>query len=145
MLSLETMGYYTDAPGTQHYPTGLGMLGYPSEGNFVAFVGDDASRDLIRRTIGTFRGTTAFPSEGLAAPLWVPGVGWSDHAVFSRHGYPALMVTDTAPFRYPQYHTPDDTPERINYERLARVTVGIARVVAELSDIGTMDGLPDFL
>jgi hypothetical protein len=133
MLSLETLGCYRDEPGSQVYPLGLGAVGYPPAGNFVAFVGDTTSRDLVLRTIDTFRRTTQFPSEGLAAPAWVPGVGWSDHAAFWREGYPAVMVTDTAPFRYPEYHTPEDTPERLDYDRLARVTLGLARVIADLA------------
>ena len=137
MFSLETLGYYRDAPGTQSYPMMLGSLGYPSRGDFVAFVSDEASRDLLRQVIETFRMTTAFPSEGLAAPLWVPGIGWSDHVAFCRHGYRAVMVTDTAPFRYPEYHTPEDTPDRLDYDRLARVTVGLSRVVAALSHMPT--------
>jgi Zn-dependent M28 family amino/carboxypeptidase len=131
MLSLETLGCYRDEPGSQEYPLNLGALGYPSEGNFVAFVGDVESTDLLHAALGAFRSTTAFPSEGLAAPASVPGVGWSDHFAFWSQGYRALMVTDTAPFRYPQYHTPEDTPDRLDYDRLARVTVGLARVVAD--------------
>jgi Zn-dependent M28 family amino/carboxypeptidase len=140
MISLETMAYFRDEPGTQQYPMGLGMLGYPSEGNFIAFVGDEKSRALLRRAIATFRQTTAFPSEGLAAPAIVPGIGWSDHYAFWQEGYPAIMVTDTAPFRYPHYHTPEDTPDRIDYDRFARVVCGVARVVAELSATGTSGG-----
>jgi hypothetical protein len=133
MLSLETLGYYRDEPGTQAYPLKLGALGYPPAGNFVAFVSDTRSKRLLHRIVDAFRRTTAFPSEGLAAPAWVPGVAWSDHAAFWGEGYPGVMVTDTAPFRYPQYHTPDDTADKLDYDRLARVTVGLARVVSELA------------
>jgi len=132
MLSLETMGYYSDAPGSQSYPFPLGLL-YPSRGDFIGFVGDTRSRGLVRQVIGSFRGHTAFPSEGAAVPGILPGVGWSDHWSFWQAGYPAVMVTDTAPFRYPAYHGPDDTPERVDYERLARVVAGLARVVEALA------------
>ena len=44
------------------------------------------------------------------------------------------MVTDTAPFRYPHYHTPDDTPDKIDYDRTARVVAGLVRVVRELAE-----------
>jgi Zn-dependent M28 family amino/carboxypeptidase len=131
MLSLETIGYYRDEPGTQQYPMFLGPF-YPPTGNFLAFVGNGRSRALVRRAITEFRRTTAFPSEGIAAPSWIPGIGWSDHAAFWQEGYPAVMVTDTALFRYPQYHTAGDTPDLLDYERLARVTAGLARVVAAL-------------
>jgi Zn-dependent M28 family amino/carboxypeptidase len=141
MLSLETMGYYSDAPDSQSYPLGLAALGYPAEGNFIAFVGDYNSRALLHAAIDTFRKTTGFPSEGLGAPAMIPGVGWSDHYAFWQEGYPAIMVTDTAPFRYPHYHTPEDTPDRIDYDRFARVVVGVARVVATLSTTATnVDG-----
>jgi Zn-dependent M28 family amino/carboxypeptidase len=132
MLSLETMGYYSDVPGSQHYPAPLGMF-YPSVGNFIAFVSNRASIDLLHHVIGTFRDSCRFPSEGAAAPEFMQGIGWSDQWSFWQVGYPALMITDTAPFRYPFYHTPDDTAGTIDYERFARVTLGIHRVVVELA------------
>jgi hypothetical protein len=96
-------------------------------------VADQSSGALVRRAIGSFRSHTPFPSEGLAAPGFVTGVSWSDHWAFAEEGYPAIMVTDTAFFRDPRYHTPEDTWERIDYGRLARVTAGLARVVADLA------------
>jgi Zn-dependent M28 family amino/carboxypeptidase len=129
MLSLETIGYYSDAPGSQHYPPPLGSF-YPSEGNFIGFVGDWASRQLVIDVIAAFRRLVAFPSEGAALPANVPGVGWSDHWAFWQEGFPALMVTDTAPFRYPHYHTPDDTADKLDYDRMARVVAGLADVLA---------------
>ena len=132
MLSLETIGYYDDTPGSQKYPPPLGLL-YPSTGNFVAFVGNMASRDLVRRVVGTFRTHEQFPSEGGAFPALVPRIGDSDHASFWKEGYKALMVTDTVNFRYPYYHTPEDTIDKIDFERLARVVRGLAKVVEELA------------
>jgi Zn-dependent M28 family amino/carboxypeptidase len=132
MLSLEMLGYYRDEPRSQRYPPPLGLL-YPDRGNFVAFVGDLGARKLVRRSIASFRKNTAFPSEGVAAPAFVPGVTWSDHWSFRNHGIPAIMVTDTAFNRYPHYHLPTDTPEKLDYERLARVTVGLAATLRELA------------
>ena len=132
MLCLETIGYYSDAPGGQRYPFPLGLV-YPSTGNFVGFVGNVASRDLVRRCIRSFRRSTAFPSEGVAAPGWMAGVGWSDHSSFWEQGYPAVMVTDTALFRYAPYHTTEDTPEKIRYGCMARVVAGLARVMSDLA------------
>jgi hypothetical protein len=131
MLSLETLGYYSDRPGSQAYPWPL-SLAYPDTGNFVAFVGDRSSAALVRRAIGVFRKTTAFPSEGAALPSGVPGVGWSDHWSFWQHGYPGVMVTDTAVFRDPNYHRASDRSGHIDFERLARVTTGLERVVRDL-------------
>lgn len=130
MISLETIGYYRDEPGTQHYPFPFGLF-YPDEGDFIAFVGDLRSRSLVRGAVGTFRSETAFPAYGVAAPRWIPGIGWSDHDSFWRHGYRALMITDTAPFRYPHYHTEDDRPPHLDYGRMARVVDGVRAVVKE--------------
>lgn len=137
MLSLETIGYYSDVRWSQRYPFPFSLF-YPSTANFIGLVGNLDSRDLVRRAIGTFRETTHFPSEGLAAPGMVPGVGWSDHWSFWEEGYPAIMVTDTALFRYEPYHTAEDTPDRIDYDRVARVVSGLTRVVADLAS-GTMN------
>jgi hypothetical protein len=132
MLSLETIGYYTDAPGSQHYPWPLGLF-YPDTGDFIGFVGNLGSRALVRRALASFRRHASFPSEGVAAPGWLVGVGWSDHWSFWQAGYPAIMVTDTALFRYDDYHSPRDTPERLDYDRTARVVTGLARVVEDLA------------
>lgn len=132
MLSIETIGYYSEKPGSQQYPFPFSFF-YPNTANFIGFVANMSSRDLLYRVITTFREHTAFPSEGIAAPEWVTGIGWSDHWSFWREGYPAVMVTDTALFRYAHYHTAEDTPDKIDYARMARVITGMSRVVAELA------------
>lgn len=96
-------------------------------------MGDLSSRTLVRETIGAFRTHAKFPSEGAALPGFIPGVGWSDHWSFSQVGYRGVMVTDTAPFRYPHYHTPQDTPDKLDYDALARVVVGFEAVVVALA------------
>lgn len=133
MLSLETMGYYTQARASQSFPLKALSLFYPDAGNFLAFVGNFGSGRLLHQTLKAFRRHSSFPSEGLAAPEWVIGVGWSDHWAFWEQGYRAIMVTDTALFRYPYYHTDADTPEKLDYTSLAKVTAGLAMVVAELA------------
>jgi len=132
MLSLEMLGFYRDAPRSQRYPPPLGLI-YPDRGDFVAFVGDLGARRLLRRSVELFRAHAKFPSEGVAAPSFIPGVTWSDHWSFRRHGYPAIMVTDTAFYRNPHYHLPSDTPEKLDYARMARVTLGLAALIKELA------------
>jgi hypothetical protein len=132
MLSLETIGYYTDAPDSQRYPTKLLGWFYPTTGNFVGFIGNTASRRLVWDAVDSFRRHTQFPSEGAALPGLMGGVGWSDHWAFWQAGYPAIMVTDTAPFRYAWYHAAQDTPDKLDYDRLARVVSGLDDVVADL-------------
>jgi hypothetical protein len=132
MISVETIGFYSEAPGSQAYPPPFGWF-YPGEGNFIGFVGNTASRSLVRRAIGSFRRHTRFPSEGIAAPGVVPGIGWSDHWAFWKQGWPAIMVTDTAPFRYRHYHQETDTPDKLDCDRMARVVAGLGRVVEDLA------------
>jgi Zn-dependent M28 family amino/carboxypeptidase len=135
MLSLEMLGYYRDEAGSQRYPAPLSLF-YPNRGNFIAFVGDLGARRLVRRAVELFRAQAQFPSEGVAAPGFIPGVTWSDHWSFRQHDYPAIMVTDTAFYRYPHYHLPSDTPEKLDYLRMARVTFGLAAVIKELANEG---------
>jgi hypothetical protein len=132
MLSLETIGFFSDEKGSQRYPAPFDRY-FPSIGNFIAFVGDSSAADLVSRCVGSFRSHTKFPSQGVAVKDTIDGIGWSDHWSFTREKFPALMVTDTAPFRYSQYHTAQDTPDRVNKERMARVVAGVARVISELA------------
>ena len=135
MLSLETLGWYDDAAGSQNYPPPFTLL-YPSTGNFIGFIGNTESRDLVRQAIGTFRRHEPFPSEGAAVPEAIPGVGFSDQWSFWREGYPAIMVTDTALFRYPHYHHPQDTIDKVDFDKMARVVRGLEKVVADLAGAG---------
>jgi hypothetical protein len=133
MLSLETIGYFNTSKGSQKYPWPVGLL-YPSRGDFIGFVSNTGNAKLVRRCVGLFRRNAAFPSEGGALPGALPGIGWSDHWAFWQAGYPALMVTDTAPFRYPHYHTAQDTPDKLDYDRLTRVVAGLDKVVEDLAN-----------
>jgi Zn-dependent M28 family amino/carboxypeptidase len=133
MLSLETIGCYSDAENSQRYPFPVGLF-YPGRGNFVAFVGKTTQAGLVRRCVRSFRTQTPFPSEGAALPSKIPGVDWSDHWAFWQVDYPAMQVSDTAIFRYRQYHTTEDTPDKLDYERMARVVDGLEKVIRDLAD-----------
>ncbi len=128
MLCLETLGAYSDRPGSQKYPPPLSFL-LPNTANFIAVVGTLGVRSLAAEVTRRFRESAAFPSIGGVAPALIPGITWSDHWSFGKFGISAVMITDTALFRYDHYHRPSDTPDKVDYERLARVTAGLARVV----------------
>jgi Zn-dependent M28 family amino/carboxypeptidase len=136
MLSLETVGYYDDAAGSQRYPNIFSPF-FPDSGNFLAFVGDLRSRELVHQSIATFRAARQFPSEAIATFPWIKGINWSDHSAFWNNGYPAMMMTDTATFRYPYYHSSRDTPDKVNYQRMAQLFAGVDAVV------GTLAGVPN--
>ena len=131
MIALETLGYFSNEPGTQQFPTPFNYV-YSDVGNFVAFVGLPGSRAFVRRSLAAFRLTTAFPSIGGVAPGFLEGIDLSDHWAFHEFGFPSMMITDTAPFRNPYYHQLDDLPENVDYESLARITAGLDRMMREL-------------
>jgi hypothetical protein len=133
MMTPETIGYYSDVPGSQKYPIPVDHI-YPDRGDFIAFIGMHESAPLIRRAVGSFRTHAKFPSIGAGLPSIVPMVGASDHWSFWCMGYPSLMITDTAPFRYPYYHTRQDTPDKMDFDKMARVVQGMERVVLDLLD-----------
>jgi hypothetical protein len=133
MISLETIGYYTCDQNSQAFPFFPLRFFYPTTGDFVAFVSNFASRHLLFQSLAAFRRQAAIPSEGLVAPGWLVGVDWSDHWAFWKEGYPAIMVTDTALFRYPYYHSHQDTPEKLDYAGLTKVALGLTQMVAELA------------
>lgn len=128
MYSLECMSYFKTKPGSQQYPFPFSHF-YPNTGDFIAFVGNVASRGLVTRSLEVFRKSARFPSEGASVPGWVPGIDLSDHRNFWKHGYPGLMVTDTAMFRNPHYHLPSDVPKKMHFPGLAAVTRGLVEVV----------------
>jgi Zn-dependent M28 family amino/carboxypeptidase len=132
MLALETMGYYSDAAGSQHYPAPMASM-YPDVGNFIGFVSDENSAPLLRAAHRAFTDGTSFPVQVASMPASIAGVGWSDHWAFWQAGYSAIMITDTAPFRYPWYHTSDDTPDKVSASKLAQVIDGLENVIAVLA------------
>ena len=133
MLSLETIGCYSELPGSQQYPP-LFRYFYPDRGNFIAFVSNLRSRRILNRFATAFRGVSDFPCESVATFSWIPGVAWSDHLSFWRAGYRAIMVTDTAFDRYRHYHEPTDLPDEIDYLSMAAVTRGLDAAARALAD-----------
>lgn len=132
MICLETLGAFSERPGSQSYPPPFGLV-FPSTADFVAIVGLTGSRRFLHEVVASFRRHTAFPSIGGVAPDLVPGIGWSDHWAFGQYGYPGVMVTDTALYRYPHYHQPTDTPEKVDYTRLSRITKGLEHMLREIA------------
>lgn len=132
MLSLETMGYFSDEKESQKYPFPLNLV-YPDKGNFIGLVANRASSPLLNQVAKAFEEARTIPFEKGAFMEALPGVGWSDHWSFWQSGYQALMITDTAPFRYPFYHTREDTPEKVDYPRLGQVTRALFKAIENLA------------
>ncbi len=132
MISLETIGYFSDEPGSQRYPPPFSLF-YPDRGDFIGIVGNPATGQLTRQALRIFRGTTALPSEGATPSSLVPSAELSDHASFWKEGYRAMMITNTAPFRNAHYHELSDTPETLDFDRMARVVTGTREILRELA------------
>ena len=135
MASLETIGCYSSQPGSQRYPPMFRFF-YPDRGNFIGIVSDFRSRTAMRRLAAAFRAQSDFPLQTVSTFRFIPGVAWSDHYSFWRQGYPAVMVTDTAFYRYRHYHASTDTPDKLAYAELAQVTLGLFKAFAVLAREG---------
>jgi hypothetical protein len=140
MLDFDSLGTYKDTPGSQSSPVLVGSF-YPSIGNFVLFGGDLGSREIVRTAVGEFRKTTRFPCHGAVLPGMLPGVHAGDYAAFSNFGYSAAIVTDTGTWRFDKAGTLWDTVERLDFDKTARVTGGIAKVVTALAKTGASGSL----
>jgi Zn-dependent M28 family amino/carboxypeptidase len=131
MICLEMIGYFRDEKGSQHYPLPFMSAAFPRAGNYIAFVGNLHSRSFTKKTAGYFQKATDLPVVTLNAPPIMLGIDFSDHWSFHQFGYEALMVTDTAFYRNPNYHAPTDLPETLDYRRMAKVVEGLAGAVRE--------------
>lgn len=125
MIAVEMIGYYSDAPGSQRYPTEVKKMGYPETGNFISVVGRSGQGGMVSEIAGSIAAASSVPVETLVAPRSMAGVAASDHRSFWELDFPAVMVTDTAYYRNERYHTAGDRPETLDYARMAEVVEGI--------------------
>lgn len=133
MISLEMLGCYSEVEGSQKYPFPFNLF-YPRKGCFIGFVGNTQSGDFVRDVIGTFRASTKFPSEGVAAPEKFKDIARSDHWAFWQFNYPALMMTDTSNFRYEHLHLATDSVDKVDFDKMARVVAGILNVIMKMAN-----------
>jgi Zn-dependent M28 family amino/carboxypeptidase len=124
MICLEMIGYTCHEPGCQDYPFPLMFMDYPKEGNFIGIVGNFKSRDFAGRLVEQFQKNNQLPVVKLTVPFngWVmPAIRLSDHASFWDQGFKAVMLTDSAFYRNPYYHTAADTMDKLDFEFMAEV------------------------
>jgi hypothetical protein len=133
MISLEMIGYFNDAEESQRFPFSILKLFYPSRGNFILVVGNLTQWGITRRVKRSMHAATSLPVYSINAPSFVPGVDWSDHRYYWQAGYPALMITNTAFYRNPNYHTAKDTPDTLDYERMAMVVNAVFTAILALA------------
>ncbi len=134
MICLEMVGYFSDQPGSQQLPTPLLRPFFPDRGNFIGIVGHLGGGSLVRRVKRSFHAASSVPVRSLNGPRFIPGVDFSDHLPYWNAGFPAVMVTDTAFYRNLAYHTEEDTPDRLDYEKMAQVVLGVYQAVRSLDE-----------
>lgn len=134
MISLEMVGF---TGLKQDYPPYLNPKHYPNVGDFIGIIGNERSKGLLERVHRSFKTSVPqLPSEILIVPGNGDGmeeVRLSDHSPFWDQGFPALMITDTAFLRNPNYHLPSDTINTLNFEFMKKVTAGIFYSILELA------------
>lgn len=132
-VTLEMIGYFSDAPKSQEFPIPALKLFYPTTGNSIAIIGKMGAGRLTRQIKGAMKGASDLPVLSMNGPASVPGVDFSDHRSYWAHGYPAVMITDTAFYRNANYHTAGDLPETLNYGRMGHVVDGVYQAVLVLA------------
>jgi hypothetical protein len=137
MISLEMVGFFSDRKGKQGFPLPLMSLFYSNTPDFIGVVGNLKSKALVKQVKNGLKAGCSVPVETLTAPSIVPGVSLSDHASFWKEGYPAIMITDSAFYRNPNYHRSTDTKDTLNYQTMTELLKGLIHVVRDLS------GVPD--
>ncbi|VUD41524.1 Aminopeptidase YwaD [Thalassocella blandensis] len=128
MISLEMIGYFSDEPGSQEYPIPLLQLIYPDRGNFIAII-EQLSGNKAWQVKSAINQHTSLPAYSMNAPTLIGTIAYSDHRNYWAHGYPAVMITDTAFYRNHEYHTARDTYDRLNYEAMAKVVYGVYKFI----------------
>ena len=130
MISLEMIGYFSNQENSQKFPLPLLKIFYPSQGNFILVV-DQLFSSHGAKLKKWMIPASDLPVYSINAPAIIPGVDFSDHLNFWNHGYPAVMVTDTAFLRNDAYHTGRDTADRLDYTKMAKVVQGVYRYVTQ--------------
>ena len=131
MISLEMLGFYSDRDDSQQYPIPVLDLLYPTKGNYIAIIGLFNQGGITRKAKTLMQAATSMDVYSINAPRIIPGIDFSDHLNYWNEGYPAIMITDTAFFRNHAYHTEDDVPDRLNYEKMADVLSGVLNMVTQ--------------
>ena len=132
MISIEMIGYFSDAPNSQSFPIPMMQAMYPTVGRFITFVGRPQDAAVIGPMRATFKALGLIPTETVIAPASIQGIDFSDHLNFWAMGYPAMMLTDTSFFRNHHYHTSKDTPDRLDYVRMSAVVSSLAEAILRL-------------
>jgi hypothetical protein len=131
MICLEMIGFYSDQKNSQRYPLSLMRLFYRNTGDFIGVISNYGSSSLTKQVSRNLR-ATSIKVEKLKSPSFLTGVDFSDHRNYWEFGYDAVMITDTAFYRNPNYHEPSDTIDTLDFNRMKQVVKGIFWVLINM-------------
>jgi hypothetical protein len=131
MIDLVGLGVFSTAPSSQHSPKDVAAV-YPPTADFVAVTGGEPSRSFVEQLAQAMHKYATLPVVSSVLSPGAPGVGSSDDWAFSELGIPAAIVTDTTSSRYAEHHLPTDVPDRLDYDRMARVVAGLEKSLDDL-------------
>lgn len=132
MICLEMIGYFSDKPKSQDYPVGILKTMYPTTGNFIAVVGRTGENNLVKEIKKSMIEGSRINVESINAPKAMAGIDFSDHLNYWAKDLPAVMITNTSFYRNKNYHEPTDTPETLDYNRMAEVVKGVYWAVVNM-------------
>lgn len=133
MVSLEMIGYFSNQPGSQSFPDGLPGEPPPDTGNFLCLVGRENERAFIEKLHSLMASRGDLPLLPLIADPQIPGISYSDHHSFWENGFPAMMITDTAFYRNPNYHQKSDTLETLHFDTMAALVQNLHLAILSLA------------
>lgn len=133
MMSLEMIGYFSDEPNSQSFPVSVMSLLYPSRGSFIAVVGNFGNFSIVRQVKAAMLRQNELQVYSINAPPSIAGIDFSDHRNYWAFGYDAIMITDSAFYRNPNYHSAADTPEKLDYNRMSKVVEGVYYTVIDFA------------
>lgn len=132
MICLESIGYFSDEPYSQQFPAFFFRWLYPDKGNFIIVVGKWGQGGFVKEVKQYMAKVAAIPVHSITAPVFLPGIDFSNHRSYWKFGYDAAMVTDSAFYRNPHYHEPTDTIETLNFHKMAEVVKGLYWAILHL-------------
>lgn len=132
MISVEMIGYFKDEKKSQSYPLGILSLFYGNRGNYITLVKKFGSGRFARKFCRHYKSTKTILTKKFSAPKSLPGIDYSDHLNYWKHGYSALMITDTSFYRNQNYHESTDTIETLDLFRMSKVIDGIFMTLTSL-------------
>jgi len=131
MVAFEMIGYFDDKPNSQSYPVKALKLFYGNKGNYILLAEKNSSGAFVRNFSNSFKKWATIETKSMKAPLkW--GVGRSDHASYWKFDFDALMITNTADYRNPNYHRSSDTMETLDIPRMMKVIDATALAIINL-------------